>query len=634
MAPDQGMTREELIEEIEILREELDKARLIEGVFRQTEKELRVKDKAISSSITPIVFLNMEAELTYVNAAFLSMWGYHSDGEVLGRPINEFFDASSDIDGVKAALETRGKWTGELKGREKNGGERSVQLSASVIKDNEGGSVCVMCSFVDISARKEFELKIVESKEFLSSLLNAIPEPVFVKDEKHKWIMLNDEACDMWGYSREEIIGKSDHDIFPKEQADVFWEKDDQVFRDGGTLVNEEKITRWDGEIRTISTVKTLCVDDVTGEKFLIGTIRDITDKKATESALQEQFHFLEQLIDIIPAPLFYKDVHGVYIDCNAAFCAFVGKEKKDIVGKDVFSLITHDLATLHDEKDKALLGNKGTQSYEARAMNPDGSRREMMYYKAAYTDRSGGVAGLVGVMMDVTEHRRSEEELRKSYGTTLEIIENAPFGIYLVNSRGDIDYVNPAMLEIEGDKYEDFTGMNVFRDRPEYGEIGLSAKLRSGLAGEYFEMKAVPYTSRHGNKATIRNFTGIPVGDGGERKLLMIVEDITERKLAEKELIDKKELLNAANVQLEHKVLELQNAMGHIKRLEGLVPICMNCKKMRIEGHDPKDQTAWIPLEKYISERTDASLTHGLCPECAKKLYGKTMRGKGREGP
>lgn len=631
MTPDHGKTREELLDEIAVLQNELDKATLIEGIFRQTEKELRIKDKAISSSITPIVFLDMEWELTYVNAAFLSMWGYFSDGEVLGTPISDFFDASADMGSVKASLGEKGEWTGELKGRKKEGAGHFVQLSASVIKDDEGGNVCVMCSFVDISERKESERKVMESREFLGSLLNAIPEPVFVKDDKHRWILLNDEALDMWGYSREEIIGKSDHDIFPKEQADVFWEKDDLVFRDGGTIVNEEKITRWDGEIRTISTVKTLCVDDVTGAKILIGTIRDITEKKATEAALQEQFHFLKQLINIIPAPLFYKDVRGVYIDCNAAFCAFCGKDKKDIVGKSVSSLVSGELAALHDQKDKALFRDKGTQFYEAHAVGADGAQREMMYYKAAYTDTSGNVMGLVGVMIDVTERRKAEEELKKSYVTNLDIIENAPFGIFLINSAGDVDYVNPAMLEIAGDTYEDFTGMNVFKDLPGYVDIGLEAKIRSGLNGEYFEMNAVPYTSRYGKKTTIRNFTGIPIGEGSGRKVLMIVEDITERIRAEKELMGQKELLDAANRRLENKVSELQHAMGHIKRLEGLVPICINCKKMRVEGLDPKDQTAWMPLEKYMSEKTNASLTHGLCPECAKKLYGKTMQGKGK---
>jgi hypothetical protein len=57
-----------------------------------------------------------------------------------------------------------------------------------------------------------------------------------------------------------------------------------------------------------------------------------------------------------------------------------------------------------------------------------------------------------------------------------------------------------------------------------------------------------------------------------------------------------------------------------------------MNCKKMRSEGADPKDPDAWMPLEKYISAKTNASFTHGLCPECAKKMSGKMSGGKRKE--
>jgi len=65
-----------------------------------------------------------------------------------------------------------------------------------------------------------------------------------------------------------------------------------------------------------------------------------------------------------------------------------------------------------------------------------------------------------------------------------------------------------------------------------------------------------------------------------------------------------------------------LQDSLQHIRTLEGLVPICANCKKIRNEGANPFDQSSWTSIEKYISDRTDAEFTHGLCPDCAKALY------------
>jgi Protein of unknown function (DUF3365) len=70
--------------------------------------------------------------------------------------------------------------------------------------------------------------------------------------------------------------------------------------------------------------------------------------------------------------------------------------------------------------------------------------------------------------------------------------------------------------------------------------------------------------------------------------------------------------------------ITELQEKSAHIKRLEGLLPICTSCKKIRAEGADPKEQESWIPIEIFIGDKTDAEFTHGLCPECVKKLYGR----------
>ncbi len=74
-------------------------------------------------------------------------------------------------------------------------------------------------------------------------------------------------------------------------------------------------------------------------------------------------------------------------------------------------------------------------------------------------------------------------------------------------------------------------------------------------------------------------------------------------------------------------RVRDLQESASHIRRLEGLLPICAGCKKIRIAGGDPDVQAAWEPIESYIHDRTDADFTHGMCPECARKYFGEFAR-------
>jgi len=72
----------------------------------------------------------------------------------------------------------------------------------------------------------------------------------------------------------------------------------------------------------------------------------------------------------------------------------------------------------------------------------------------------------------------------------------------------------------------------------------------------------------------------------------------------------------------LKKKIDELEKAIFHIVKLEGILPICANCKRIRLEGAPYDKQESWVQIESYISNRTKAEFSHGICPDCIKKLY------------
>jgi hypothetical protein len=72
----------------------------------------------------------------------------------------------------------------------------------------------------------------------------------------------------------------------------------------------------------------------------------------------------------------------------------------------------------------------------------------------------------------------------------------------------------------------------------------------------------------------------------------------------------------------LKEKIGQLEQALGHIKRLEGILPICVHCKRIRLENSEPQNQQNWIRIENYLSKRTDAQFSHSICPECRNKFY------------
>ena len=127
---------------------------------------------------------------------------------------------------------------------------------------------------------------------FLGDIINAIADPIFVKDENHRWLLLNDAFCDFMGIERACLIGKSDYEFFPKEQADVFWQKDSEVFNSGKVNVNEEKLTDSRGAEHIVVTKKAV-FSSSDGSRILVGVIRDITEIRDSEEKLK---NYIEEL--------------------------------------------------------------------------------------------------------------------------------------------------------------------------------------------------------------------------------------------------------------------------------------------------------------------------------------------------
>lgn len=141
------------------------------------------------------------------------------------------------------------------------------------------------------------ELK--RSKEFFQNVINAIPDPVFVKDKQHRWIVLNQAYCQFLGYPLSTLIEKSDYDFFPSHEADIFREQDEIVFHNGKPAENEEPFTDARGNTHLIATKRSLH-KDAAGNLFLVGVIRDITERKRLEEDLKrtaaELVHYNSEL--------------------------------------------------------------------------------------------------------------------------------------------------------------------------------------------------------------------------------------------------------------------------------------------------------------------------------------------------
>ena len=168
----------------------------------------------------------------------------------------------------------------------------------------------------DITERKKMETALRELKEFLDKIINSIGDPIFVIDRQHRHIMVNDAMCELSNRTREDFIGKTPYDFFPEEQVNVFVQNNEAVFETGKENVNEETITDSHGVVRTVVTKKTLYID-ASGNKLIVGVIRDITDRKKAEEKMKTALDQLLVIIDFLPDATFAIDREGKVIAWN-----------------------------------------------------------------------------------------------------------------------------------------------------------------------------------------------------------------------------------------------------------------------------------------------------------------------------
>jgi two-component system cell cycle sensor histidine kinase/response regulator CckA len=134
---------------------------------RRSEQALRLKDQAIATSLVAIAMSDASGQIVYVNSAFLRLWGYSSDDEVLGRSPLEFTDAQRTAQ-ILESVRTHGSWVGEIAGKHRNGETKELRLSVNSISAPSGQIVNIVASFVDVTEQKRLEAQLLHAQKMES----------------------------------------------------------------------------------------------------------------------------------------------------------------------------------------------------------------------------------------------------------------------------------------------------------------------------------------------------------------------------------------------------------------------------------------------------------------------------------
>lgn len=223
----------------------------------------------------------------YLSPVYTTITGY-TNQEMLNLPLDEILnlvhpdDYDIPLSAITAALKKDDQKFHEViyRFRHKSDGEyRWIRDRYRMQYDMQGEPISIIGSLSDVSLQKKAEIALQESKDYLDKIINLVASPIFVKNEKHEFQLVNNAFCKLLNLPAEKIIGHNDFEYVTKEQKDVFIKVDKEVFETGREIVNEEFITDGNGKVRTIITTKTLFTDK-SDNKFLVGVINDITDVK------------------------------------------------------------------------------------------------------------------------------------------------------------------------------------------------------------------------------------------------------------------------------------------------------------------------------------------------------------------
>ncbi len=376
-----------------------------------SESEHRFKVLAERSPVG--IYLAVNDRLVYVNPRFAEIFDCPPD-ELVGL---SFVDLVTRADRPAVGPFLHVLVTGEMEtahaefsSRTRTG--RPIVVEVHGTRTMIDGDVRIIGTALDITDRKEMERALLEQVNYVHALMDTISAPVFFRDTDGLYLDCNRAFEDLVGLPKELIKGKRIHDLFPKELADVYQEKDALIITKPHLQQYEFAITDAAGEMHEVLFSKTAKLRADGSVAGVVGVVLDISERKRMETELSEQVAYARALMDTIPVPVFYRDCAGVFRDCNRAFEALIDRPRDAIIGRTVHDIFSPAFADFYQGRDHELIADPGIQQYEAPVPDAHGVVYDALISKTTLLSATGTVGGIVGVIVDISDRKQTEEAL------------------------------------------------------------------------------------------------------------------------------------------------------------------------------------------------------------------------------
>lgn len=315
-----------------------------------------------------------------------------------------------------------------------------------------------VCIIADMTERKQAEQALIAAKEqveksveFLENIINNIGDPVFVKDNQSRLILVNDAFCTILDLERDQIIGKTLAEDISPDEMEEFLRADRQVLDNGIEDIREERLTVRGGETRTIHTRKSRFIDN-SGNRFLIGIIRDISERKHAEDALRQRTQLLEASqsiarvggweLDLATHELYWTaETYRIHDTSPAEFTPTVD------AGVDYY--LPESRRIISDALQVAMERGEG-YDLVLETLTTKGRRIDVRT-TCEVTMVEGRPAKLTGIFQDITEQKKAESALAAEKERLAVTLRSIGDGVITTDTTGAIVMLNKMAETLTG---------------------------------------------------------------------------------------------------------------------------------------------------------------------------------------
>jgi diguanylate cyclase (GGDEF)-like protein/PAS domain S-box-containing protein len=418
---------------------------------------------------------------------------------------------------------------------------------------------------------KQSEAALQRQRGFLKTLIQTIPDLIWLKDPEGVYLACNERFEQFFGANEKNILDKTDYDFVDKELADFFRYHDKRAMENASPSVNEEWITfANDGHRELLETTKTPMFDEKGDLIGVLGIGHDITQNWEMQQQLLEERDRSQSYLETVEAIIVTLDAEGRVTMINRKGCELLGYRKEELLGTQWFERCLPQpdgIEVVYPVFKQIMSGQlEGAEYFENEILDRSGNRHLIAWHNGYFRDEKDNIMGTISAGEDITDRRKVEAEVLAGRDRLSAIFEASQDAVWLVRQDGKLIDVNPAACEMLGYSREEMLSssvldFDVLHDENIVRETTRQVEVEGGTR---FESQ---HRRKDGKVIDVEvSISYVP----SESVSVGFIRDITEHKRAEEQLIQAASVFEYANegitiTDAEGTILEVNQAFTHI---------------------------------------------------------------------